>query len=746
MKTGRKKLQRAVLRRKRTSGSQAKAPALNMPLAGNRRTDSKAANPCLKMNFDEILKDSVRRCRQAAKAGQEVSAQAVATLNEAVGEMRSALMRVTSGTGKFKGLSDGTRGELHEKLSEICNELTGLVQDAEATSEKCARRKDDFRVVLLGRTEAGKSTLKELLTNGSGKTIGAGGQRTTRCASAFSWKGISILDVPGVSAVGGEADSEIAMKEAREADLVLYIMTNAAQQDDELSRYVELRMQGKTLLCVKNFHRVVLATSIESNPTLKDLSAKGKRELVAEDLHGTAASMDADKEHVAAFRKMVGERLNGEIPEVTVVHLWLEWLSRLPAYKTYAVDFRQVGRFAELEASLVSAIQKNGPFLRYKNCCESVVRDMTDAAYLLQESANLYQDKGTAVAEKVQLLTSWSEEFEAKGFSRIQEAVQSLRSATESELSAFVEKHYDDKDALKTWCKHVEGMSALTEVSHVVGNLDQESQNKISDVLEALRREFAFFDSFESSKQYDPGDRANSRRIWNRVVVGIGICFGIAALCASGGWVGGGICVGGAIITGALRWAGKFFESKADKIANAKKRLTELLKKENERVIKNVKENAEKTFKEKILASVQNALEALTASGNVCDCLGETAHDLAVRIFNLLDRINTNLVRHYFEDGGRCRSAGILHVARIPGEMFLIRFAGKSWSKDRFRSLGKLLQERSASMVAGGGVSESQLKACLGSAEGRTAAKRLSDNIKKLLFQVQLWEECNEES
>jgi len=745
MKKKQKKLQRAEMRKRRASKCSPKLAVTSVKQRPDRQVVSETGKSRIGQGFDQVLQDSVRRCRQAAKAGQEVAAQAVSTLSESVSEMRSALLKIASGKGDFKGLSKETCGELKEKLTEICSGLTGLVSDAQETSEKCAKRKEDFRVVLLGRTEAGKSTLKELLTNGSGKTIGEGGQRTTRSASAFSWKGISIWDVPGVSAVGGEADSEIAMKEAREADLVLYMMTNAAQQDEELGRYVELRKQGKTLLCVKNLHRAVLAASIDSDPIMRGVSAKEKREYIAEDLSRTAEILAADKEHVEAFRRMVGERLNGEIPEVTVVHLWLEWLSRLPAYKAFAAEFKKVGRFSALEENLVSAIQKNGPFLRYKNCCESVVRDLTDAAYLLNESANLNLDKGKSVSEKVQSLTSWSKEFAVRGRTRIQEAVQALRSAVESEVSAFVDRHYDDKDAVKTWCEHIKGMGALVEVSHVVENLDQESRNKIQDIIEELKREFSFYDDFHSGKEYDPGDRSNSRRTWKRVAVGIGIGFGIAGFLV-GGWIGIGIGLGGAIVVGVMKWAGKFFQSKADKIANAKKRLTDLLKKQNEKIIEKVSENVTKLFGEKILAGVNEAIEALTASAKVYEYIGGTSHGLAMRMFKLLDHINTTLFRHFFADGSRCRSAEILHVARLPGEMFLIQFANKSVSADRFRSLEKLLQERSASAFDGGDISEVQLGKSFGSATGNAASRRLSDNVKKILFQAQLWEGCNEDA
>ena len=46
--------------------------------------------------------------------------------------------------------------------------------------EEKKQKLSNFSITLFGRTMAGKSTLMEILTNGDGKSIGLGAQRTTR--------------------------------------------------------------------------------------------------------------------------------------------------------------------------------------------------------------------------------------------------------------------------------------------------------------------------------------------------------------------------------------------------------------------------------------------------------------------------------------------------------------------------------------------------------------------------------------
>jgi predicted GTPase len=62
-----------------------------------------------------------------------------------------------------------------------------------------------MRVVLMGRTMAGKSTLLSTLTAGSADRIGVGAQRTSLdvfAAPAVDLRDVEIVDTPGVGGLG----------------------------------------------------------------------------------------------------------------------------------------------------------------------------------------------------------------------------------------------------------------------------------------------------------------------------------------------------------------------------------------------------------------------------------------------------------------------------------------------------------------------------------------------------------------
>lgn len=114
---------------------------------------------------------------------------------------------------------------------------------------------DPFRVVLLGRTQAGKSTLFSYLTGSDVSPVGDGGQRTTRSVVAGSMagcSGVEVVDTPGVGALDGDEDREIALDAARRADLVVWVATNNSQPSETAAALSQVARWGAPMLLVFN--------------------------------------------------------------------------------------------------------------------------------------------------------------------------------------------------------------------------------------------------------------------------------------------------------------------------------------------------------------------------------------------------------------------------------------------------------------------------------------------------------------
>jgi len=104
-----------------------------------------------------------------------------------------------------------------------------------------------LRVVLLGRTQAGKSSLFCSLTGGDRERIGEGGQATTRATTRLPMRtepGIEVSDTPGVGALDRPVDRVVALEEARRADLVVWLCTDDSFQAEEADALEEVLSWG----------------------------------------------------------------------------------------------------------------------------------------------------------------------------------------------------------------------------------------------------------------------------------------------------------------------------------------------------------------------------------------------------------------------------------------------------------------------------------------------------------------------
>lgn len=117
------------------------------------------------------------------------------------------------------------------------------------------RPDEPMRVVLLGRTQAGKSTLFSHLTGSDVSPAGNGAQRFTRSVVAMPMVGradVVVVDTPGVGALDGDEDREVALGAARQADLVVWVATSNSQPSETAAALSQVAKWGAPMLLVIN--------------------------------------------------------------------------------------------------------------------------------------------------------------------------------------------------------------------------------------------------------------------------------------------------------------------------------------------------------------------------------------------------------------------------------------------------------------------------------------------------------------
>lgn len=163
---------------------------------------------------------------------------------------------------------------------------------------------EQFNVVLYGRTKAGKSTLAEALTGGSGESVGDGRQRTTDRPRVYHAGNVKLVDVPGVGAFDGKQHAELARAQLQQADVVVFVVTDDGLPAAVFDELALVRRSGTPVLFVLNIK--------------DDIGPITDRVLWIDDPDGCFADRDVD-ELRADIEEQVRERLG--IPEPLVMHL-----------------------------------------------------------------------------------------------------------------------------------------------------------------------------------------------------------------------------------------------------------------------------------------------------------------------------------------------------------------------------------------------------------------------------------------
>jgi hypothetical protein len=198
-----------------------------------------------------------------------------------------------------------------------------------------------MRIVLMGRTMAGKSTLLAALTGGSAERIGDGRPRYSRdvfAAPAVHLHDVEIVDTPGVGARDGADDVAQAMAEVPGADLVLWVASNDSFQEETAQELRAVALRGKPVVVALNCRE----------PLVDDLD----REEFLEDPDSVFA------EHEGHFKMIRSHLSAAAVRPVAEVMLHAEAARQARADGDYGADLWEASRLSALLAVLEQESRK----------------------------------------------------------------------------------------------------------------------------------------------------------------------------------------------------------------------------------------------------------------------------------------------------------------------------------------------------------------------------------------------------
>ena len=383
------------------------------------------------MNND--IEEALHECQAYAQKGYDIASNTWNNIHQALLAEERKVKKVDKQQGRISRLADE---ELIKKKKQGLASFMEMDKELKQDLSYLQKQQKEFSVLVFGRTMVGKSTLMEIMTHGSGASIGNGSQRTTLDVRDYHWKGMKITDVPGIASFDGREDDRLALEAAKAADLILFLISDDGVQQEEAKNLAELRRLGKPVLGIIN-------VKLGITEQVRSLDMKRLRNKMAE------------RERIETicnqFRQFAGNFQQdwGDLTFVPV-HLKAAYLGQ-----DKNPELWEVSNFTEVESYILSKVQQDGCFLRIKTFLDRVIIPLQGRMEMLYENSSSSLTEAFEYQKKCQELTEWKKAFKADSQRKKANLRKRLQRKLARGIREFAEDNYDNEDAGEDWKEYL---------------------------------------------------------------------------------------------------------------------------------------------------------------------------------------------------------------------------------------------------------------------------------------------------
>ncbi|EPB8178394.1 GTPase [Clostridium perfringens] len=635
--------------------------------------------------LDEFdLEDVLKKCKKSASNGYDIASKHEKLLNKTLNNAKKQIEDTKNDFNKTNCcISDATKS-LETQLNDIKISFDSLSKKLSNDLEKNRKNLSDFSITLFGRTMAGKSTLMEILTNGEGKSIGLGAQRTTRDVRKYRWNNLEITDVPGIGAFEGQEDEEIAFEAAKSADLILFLITDDAPQAIEAECFARIVSLGKPIICIMN-----VKATVSENKSIKlmmrDISKRFDRE-----------RLDSIKDQFLSYSKQMGQEW-GYIPFV-YVHLKAAFLSQHIDDKEKSHGLYEISQISYLKKKIVEQVINKGQFYRIKTFIDLISNPMMNSIDTLLNQSLINSTQGRTILSKKRNLENWKDKFYRDSRQQIKSLIKNINSQLKSEIALFAEEHFSDEHADKAWNKVLKEKRIDTKCKDLLDNLETQCNDRIKELSREIENELKFSSYIASDSSLKMNKIIDKKRLWDWTTTilggGLSIGAGIAFLAGATlftplGWAALGVSIIGIV--------GSFlFKSRDKKENEARIKLENNLNKNVENICDSLQKEMLANLDKLVNKRIVLLTKELDRINSVIFRLADTQKELAWKINSNLVQLNIQIVTEAIHlIGAQGLEFHINSVARIPGVSTLIMLDdGKRFPDDISKKLYLLMSEK----------------------------------------------------
>lgn len=586
------------------------------------------------MNND--IETALHECQAYAQKGYDIASNTWNTIHQALLAEARKVKKVDKQQGKISRLADE---ELIKKKKQGLAYFMEMDKELKQDLSYLQKQQKEFSVLVFGRTMVGKSTLMEIMTHGSGASIGNGSQRTTLDVRDYHWQGMKITDVPGIASFDGREDDRLALEAAKAADLILFLISDDGVQQEEAKNLAELRRLGKPVLGIIN-------VKLGITEQVRSLDMKRLRNKMAE------------RERIETicnqFRQFAGNFQQdwGDLTFVPV-HLKAAYLGQ-----DKNPELWEVSNFTAVEAYILSKVQQDGCFLRIKTFLDRVIIPLQGRMEMLYENSSSSLTEAFEYQKKCQELIEWKKAFKADSQRKKANLRKRLQRKLARGIREFAEDNYDNEDAGEDWKEYLqEELKLEADCMSFLQERSNKCSRKRREMMDSLRTELTFagvnaeFDDISM-------DSITDTQLLGTIAGGA-----LTIICP----------VAGIAVT-LINWL--FGSSKEEKIREAQEELQEQLQDAMDECgyVNKLMAGVSKIMKEEILGKgVEGLYKALTQMDAMLIGLAKEEATGAEKLGVLLNQLNCQLWHeaegYIAAQEGKNLVSSVDRIVRIPGEV-----------------------------------------------------------------------------
>lgn len=421
------------------------------------------------MNND--IEKALHECQAYAQKGYDIASNTWTTIHQALLAEERKVKKVDKQQGKISRLADE---ELIKKKKQGLASFMEMDKELKHDLSYLQKQQKEFSVLVFGRTMVGKSTLMEIMTHGSGASIGNGSQRTTLDVRDYHWQGMKITDVPGIASFDGREDDRLALEAAKAADLILFLISDDGVQQEEAKNLAELRRLGKPVLGIIN-------VKLGITEQVRSLDMKRLRNKMAE------------RERIETicnqFRQFAGNFQQdwGDLTFVPV-HLKAAYLGQ-----DKNPELWEVSNFTEVESYILSKVQQDGCFLRIKTFLDRVIIPLQGRMEMLYENSGSSLTEAFEYQKKCQELAEWNKIFVEDSQEKFDNLYKRLHNKLANGIAEFAEYNYDNEDAGEDWKEYLqEELKLEADCMSFLQERSNKCSRKRRELMDSLKTELTF--------------------------------------------------------------------------------------------------------------------------------------------------------------------------------------------------------------------------------------------------------------